>query len=362
MSYLLDTPAVIVDLDVVERNIERMVAGLQSAGIKHRPHIKAHKSVRLAKLQLEKGAQGITCAKLGEAETMIDGGITDILIANEIVGEIKVRRLIALNKRAQVFSCIDSIEGAQALSDASEAEGMKLPVLIEIDGGGHRCGRQPGEDIIAYAKAVSGLNGISVMGLLTYAGQIYGAKGETNMRAVAREEKRILVETARALADIGLPMLELSGGSSLSSPFPDELQGITESRAGNYIFNDVTSIFSGIVKPESCALRVVATIISLPVPGRAIIDAGTKTLTSDTSGYRGGYGYIVEYPGMEIYKLNEEHGYIKYDPSLRLTIGQQISIIPNHCCVLPNLCDELAVFRSGEFGFTTPVEARGKNK
>lgn len=362
MSFILETPAVVVDLDVVGRNIDRMIAGLKSVGIKHRPHIKTHKSVMLAKLQIEKGACGITCAKLGEAEVMIDRGITDILIANEIIGEEKVRRLIKLNKRARVISCIDSFVGAKALSDAGEVEGIKLPVHIELDGGGHRCGRQPGDDIIAFAKSVYDLKGIEIAGLLAYSGQIYGETGEKNLRAAARHEMQLLLGTAKALSEIGIPVKELSGGSSLSSKYPDELCGITESRAGNYIFNDVTSIFSGVAKPEDCAIKVVTTIISLPERGRAIIDAGTKTLTSDMTSYRGGYGYVVEYPNMEIYKLNEEHGYIKYDPSIQLEIGQKISIIPNHCCMLPNLCDELTVFSSGRFAFNTPVEARGKNK
>lgn len=357
----LDTPAVVIDIDQVGKNVEKIIAGFNKVGIKHRPHIKAHKSVTLAKLQIEKGACGITCAKLGEAEVMMENGITDILIANEIVGERKIKRLIELNKKHIVTSCVDSIEGAKALSDAAVAAGIKLPVHIEIDSGGGRCGRKPGKDVVEFAKEISSFLGIEIIGIMTYTGQIYGTLGE-EMRKMAKLEAETLVNTAKALEEAGIKVKELSGGSSLSAHFPEELRGMTESRAGNYIFNDCNDLFGQVCSVDECALRVITTVISTPEPGRAIVDAGTKTITSDGCSYRGGHGYVVEHPEIEIYKLNEEHGYIKFPELVKLKVGQRLTIIPNHSCVVPNLCDEVAIISGGKHVFNIPVEARGMNK
>jgi D-serine deaminase-like pyridoxal phosphate-dependent protein len=305
----LDTPVVIIDIDQAGRNINKIIEGFKKAGVKHRPHIKAHKCVTLAKLQIEMGADGITCAKLGEAEVMMEKGISDILIAYEIIGEKKIERLIALNKKGRVISCIDSIEGAEALSEAAVAAGIRLPVHIEINSGGGRCGRKPGSDLLEFAKTVKTLPGIEIIGIMTYSGQIYGTVGE-EMQKMAKLEAETLMVSRRELEEAGIPIKELSGGSSPSAHYPEELTGITESRAGNYILNDCTALFGGICTVHECALRVIAAVISTPEPGRAVIDAGSKTLTSDGCPYRAGYGYVVEYPEIEIYKLNEEHGFM----------------------------------------------------
>ena len=365
MNYEFETPAVVVDMGQARKNAVKAVGALKAAGIKHRPHIKAHKSVALAKMQLEAGAVGITCAKLGEAEVMQQNGIEDILIANEIIGENKIRRLLELNRHSRVISCVDSLEGASALSAAAEAVNFRLPVFVEIDSGGERCGRHPGGDLIQFAKAASALKGIEIIGVMTYAGQIYGVTGE-KMREAARHEAHILTEAADALRAIGLNIRELSGGSSLSLHIAEDSKGLTESRAGNYIFNDCNALFGGACVINECALRVITTVISIPKKNRAIIDAGTKTISSDGCSYRGGYGYVVGYPDIDIYKLNEEHGYLRLSDSVsggaHLKIGDKLTIIPNHSCVLPNLCDELVMVENNEFKGLLPIEARGMNK
>lgn len=358
----LETPAVIVDLNIVERNISNLAKIVQSAGIKHRPHIKAHKSTFLAKKQLAEGAVGITCAKLGEAEVFANKGFDDILIAFPIIGKEKLARLRALAKEITISTVVDSVEVAEGLSTIGEQIGKKIPVYIEIDSGIQRCGRQPGDDTVQFARSIQHLQGIEIMGVLSYAGQIYGLRSKDELHKMAKYEATTLVETANALKDAGFNIREISGGSSISTKFAYDMQGITEVRAGNYIFHDVAQIEIGMVKPEDCALRVIATVVSAAAPGRAVIDAGSKTLTSDGASFATGHGFVMEYPEMEIYKLNEEHGYLRFDESIKLKIGQKLTIIPNHACVIPNLCDELIAVRDEKVVTTFPIEARGKNK
>lgn len=361
MEELFDTPAVIVYYDTVVNNIKKMVNGLQAQEIAHRPHIKVHKSTMLAKLQIELGAKGITCAKISEAEIMVDAGIQDILIANEIIGKIKLDKLMVLSKRANIITCVDSIDGATALSEAALAVGLKAKVYIEINIGADRCGVKP-ENAISFVKEVAVLNGIEIIGLMTYSGKIYGKKIGDEMRSESAREPRILYAIQNELDENGIHLSVLSAGSSLSSRYPEELKGITESRAGNYIYNDCTGLYSGLCTVDECALRVISTITSIPEKGRFIIDAGSKALTSDACAYGNGFGYVVEYPEMEIYALNEEHGYIRYANTDVLKIGQQISIIPNHTCVVPNVNEEVMGIKADGTTFIIPVEARGKNK
>lgn len=362
MVQTVSTPAVIVDLDIAERNIRRMAEEARNAGIRHRPHIKSHKSVYFARKQLEAGSTGITCAKLGEAEVMAEAGIDDILIAFPIIGEDKQERLYQLAQKVKVTTVADSVEGATAVSEVGERLGRRIPLYIEVDGGIGRCGRQPGEDTLQFAQRIQSLPGIEITGLLSYAGQIYGEESREEIRSTARQEAATLKNTADLLREAGIDVPVVSGGSSLSSKFAGELEGVTEIRAGNYIFHDVGQLSMGMITVDDCALRVITTVVSVPAPGRAIIDAGSKTLTTDTMPFSKGFGYIVEHPDIEIFKLNEEHGFLSYDPaSVSLHIGQHLTIIPNHACVLPNLCDEIVGFRGGVPVEKIRIDARGKN-
>jgi D-serine deaminase-like pyridoxal phosphate-dependent protein len=357
----LTTPAVIVDLDIVDRNIAHAAAQFQKQGIKHRPHIKTHKSVYLTGLQTAAGAQGITCAKLGEAEIFAAAGYRDILVAYPIIGDSKLERLGKLSSNLKVTTCVDSIEGARSLSALGVAIGKKLPVYIEVNVGFDRCGVRSGEEVLRFAQEVSMLPGLQIEGVMSYAGHINDQKTVQDIRSVVIEEVSLLRETADLLQAAGIHLKEVSVGSSLSVEFIEELKGITEIRAGSYIFHDMGHLSSGLFTVEQCALRVIVTVVSIPYPGRAIMDAGSKTLTSDTS-RRGGYGYVVEHPAIEVAKLNEEHGFLNYDPAaLDLKIGDRLTIIPNHACVVPNLCEELIGVRHGQMQRKIPVDARGKN-
>lgn len=357
----LSTPCVVVDLDVCEQNIKSMAEKVNSVGIKHRPHIKTHKSVYFAKLQQRFGAQGITCAKISEAEVFANYGFDDILIAFPIVGDDKLRRLEELAKRIKVSVVGDSVEVAKGISEVGVHLGLKIPFLIELDGGIHRCGRQPGEDALQYAESIRHLPGICIMGVLSYSGQIYDDGDTESMRKNAKLEGKLLTDTANLLRDNGFSISTVSGGSSISTKFAEEMDGVTEVRAGNYIFHDRAQLSTGLVGVENCALRLLVTVVSVPQPGKAIIDAGSKSLTTDLTHFGTGHGYVIEHPEIEIYKLNEEHGYLSFPPTLHLSVGDRLTVIPNHSCVLPNLCDYLVGVQGNRVVTHIPVDARGKN-
>ncbi|WP_245609585.1 alanine racemase [Trabulsiella guamensis] len=345
----------------MEKNIRGMVAGLRRNNIQHWPHIKTHKSVRLAKLEQQLGASGITCAKLSEAEVMADGGITSILLAYPLIGEDKCQRYAELARKVNIRTIVDSVAGAQGLSRAAVKNGLEFAIDIAIDFGAHREGIQP-EHLLAFARDIAALPGLNIKGVFTYAGTIYQYHNEADIRRAAREEAALLLKSRDLLNANGFAVENLSGGSTLSSFYADELNGITESRAGNFIFGDMNAINGGIYTPENCALTICATVVSIPLPGYATIDAGTKSLTSDLSATPGSYGLIQEHPDIALVKLNEEHGYLRYDPeNVSLAIGEQLHVIPNHCCVVANLVDEIYAFRNGEFSETISIDARGKS-
>jgi len=358
----LSTPAVVVEQDIAERNIRHMIANTAKYGIAHRPHIKVHKSSELAKLQLKLGAKGITCAKLGEAEVMADQGIDDIIIAFPIIGEDKLVRYGALNDKCTLRSIVNSLPGAKGLSSLGESLGKKLEVLIELDGGVSRGGVPPFEPALEFAEAIGNLVGIRIVGLLYYPGLIYGETTPEGVERLARKERDDLVGTKELLEKHGFEIHILSGGNTPSALVPQFLEGITEVRPGNYIFNDCQRLYPALIKPSDCAMRVVSTVICRPDAHSAIIDAGTKALTSDSfPNMPARFGYIMDHEDVLLYKLNEEHGFLKSDLPLPFEIGDKITIIPNHACVTSNLCDEIYGFRNGVFSKMIKIDARGKN-
>ncbi|NOU92276.1 amino acid processing protein [Paenibacillus sp. LMG 31456] len=362
MYFELTTPSVIVDLDIVERNILQMAERLSAQGIQHRPHIKTTKSVYFARKQLEAGAIGITAAKLGEAETFARAGIDNILIAFPLIGEDKLRRFEALHSQVHVIAVVDSLEGATGLSAVGERSGLPVSVLIEIDGGLHRGGRQPGDDTLSFARELAVMPGIRIYGIMGYFGMIYRNRDEQGLRQAVGTESVVMQETVSMLRDAGFAIEIISAGSTPSALLCEDLIGVTEVRAGNYIFFDASGVSLGLAKETDCALRVIATVVSTPFPGRATIDSGTKTLTSDLAHHRDGFGIVVGRPELRITGLNEEHGFLEFDPfQTMLSVGDRIEIIPNHSCVVSNLCDAVNGVRGGVFEMSIPVDARGRN-
>lgn len=361
MYDYLETPAVAIELDTVERNIRSLVENAAAFGIAHRPHIKTHRSVELAKLQLKLGAKGITCAKLGEAEVMADAGITDIFLCYPLIGADKLARLKKLLSKANVSTLINSVEGAKGLSDLGVSMGKKIPVRIDLDGGIQRGGLCPGEPALDFAKSVQNLPGIQIIGLMYYGGLIYHEKDRAGMERIARREHDELVQTANLLRENGFSMEVLSGGTSFSGKMPELLRDITEIRSGHYIFNDCGQLFSGFASEDDCAMRIVLSVVSMVDSHHAILDAGTKILTSDVCERHPGYGYVIGHPEMTITALNEEHAFLESETPLTVKIGDKLAIIPNHCCVVCNMVDEVFGIRNGKLDHKIRIDARGKS-
>lgn len=329
----LDTPLLTADLDAVERNVARMQRYCDDHGLALRPHVKTHKLPEVARLQVAAGARGITCQKLGEAEVFADAGFDDILVSFPLVGRAKIDRLRALAERVRVAVVVDSDEGAAAVSE------LGLPTLVECDTGGGRTGVQsPGD-----AARLAGVVGGRFHGLMTY---------PTPPGTGA---------WLRAALDLLGDVECVSVGGTPTARSAHELGVATELRVGTYVYGDRACIANGSVTLEDCALRVVATVVSRPTPGRAILDAGSKALTSDLAVGASGYGLLVERPEAEVERLNEEHGIVDVsrcpDPP---AIGERVSLIPNHACGTTNMYDEIVVHRRGEVVDTLPIRARGK--
>jgi D-serine deaminase-like pyridoxal phosphate-dependent protein len=249
------------------------------------------------------------------------------------------------------------------LSRVGVQTGKPVRALVEIDGGLHRGGRQPGADALGFGLMAQALPGIEVAGIMGYFGRIYGNKKKEAFVDAIREESRIMQETAALFKDAGLSISIVSTGSSPAALMCEHLDGIiTEVRAGNYAFFDASGVSMGLAREEDCALRIVATVVSTPLPGRATIDAGTKAMTSDKAHHRDGFGIIVGYPDVQVAGLNEEHGFLQFDPDkANLQIGDRLEIIPNHSCVIPNLNQRVAGVRKGRLAEWLTIDARGCN-
>jgi len=363
----LDTPSVIVDLDTLERNIAEMAAAAMAEGVQLRPHIKTHKSPRIARMQLDAGAVGITCAKLGEAEAMADGGITDIFVCYPLVTVMKVRRLAALARRPgmTVSTIVDSPEGIAALSSVFAHEPAPLDVLVKVDTGLGRVGVAPGDATVALARQVAVAPGLRFSGICMHEGQTYKYPDSTERANVGREAGETLVTTARVLDAVGLSPARVSSGSTPGGPVTASVAGITEMRPGNYAFYDAMQVGLHVVPPERCALRVLITVVSHTARDRAVMDAGSKTLTSDTGvhGMTGsaGHGIVVGKEDIQIAGLSEEHGWLKLDPhGSDVRIGEMLEVIPVHSCPVANLAGELVMVRGGAVVDRWPVAAAGR--
>ncbi len=357
----LDTPCLVVDAPTLRRNVSEMAAFASSVGVALRPHIKTHKTPQIARLQLAAGAVGITCAKVGEAEVMVErAGVTDVLLAYPTVGEAKVRRLLALMARARVTVALDSREAGELLGHAIAAADRTLDVLVEVNTGHDRAGARAGDEAIALGLDLARTRGLRVVGVMTHEGQANAAPPET-IEATALEAGRALVATAEALRQRGIDVQTVSVGSTPAATFTPTVPGVTEMRPGTYVFNDTSAFRYGRLGPDDCALRVLATVVSRPAPDRAVIDAGSKTLALDKSLGHPGHGYVVGHPDAEIVRVSEEHGVVLLPPGEEgFRVGDQVEVIPNHVCPVVNLQDQLVIVQDGQPIDTWDVAARGK--
>lgn len=356
----VDTPALLVDLPRLRANIGRMARIAHDADLRLRPHTKTHKCVEIAKLQLEAGARGITVAKVGEAEVMADAGFDDIFIAHEVVGVAKIERLAALAKRVKVTVGVDSLETARPLSMSFAQQGLRLPVLVEVDTGLRRCGLQP-DALVAFVRALNPLAALHLAGIFTYPGHVYAARNENEVAGVAAYEGRVMGEAAARVRELADVSGWVSGGSTPTAAHYHADCGLTEMRPGTYIFNDRTQLDRWSAAPSDCALTVLATVVSVSGDGRAIVDAGTKSLMSEPAPQSPGFGMLKEDNAVLVVKTNEEHGFLDLTPSdLKLRVGDKVEIIPNHCCTVTNLFDTLHIVQDGEIVDSWRVAARGK--
>lgn len=365
-NYDIDTPALLMDLERLKNNIGAMASIARKNGLNLRPHAKTHKTPEIAKLQIEAGANGITVAKLGEAEIMAEAGIKDIFIANQVIGRRKLDRLTALAKKIRLIVAVDSHVGAQMLNEAAQQKNVHLEVLIEIDTGVHRCGLSDKGEILRLAKQISTLNNIKLLGIMTHEGHVEHGTSRASIECKSLEVGQEMVSHAETLRKAGHDIKVVSVGSTVSAPFIPSVEGITEMRPGTYVFNDVIEVCLGAANWDQCALSVLATVISMPRPGIIVVDAGSKALFPEeafncfTFDYCG-YGYIKEIPEARIVMLNEEHGVIDTHGSAQtVEIGDKIEIVPNHVCPTVNLHDEMYVLQDGQILDVWQIKARGK--
>lgn len=354
----LPTPTVLVDLDVLEANVARMQERALQAGVKLRPHAKTHKSPEVGRMQLAAGASGLTLAKTSEAEVFADLGFEDIFLGYPVVGADKARRLLVLFDRIRLSVGVDSVEGAQSLGAVFDAAGRRLPVLLKIDCGFHRVGVAP-EAAVALARRIADVPGIALSGVFTHAGQGYGGATPDEVARIGAEESRIVAESADALRSAGLPVDEVSLGSTPTVGAAMTGRGVTECRPGTYVYNDRSQIALGSCRPEDCAMTVVATVVSVPTADRAVVDAGSKTLSTDP--FRptaDGYGLVVG-RHTRVARVSEEHGVLAVVPGESFRVGERIRILPNHACAVSNLHGALAAVRGGRVEGRITVAARG---
>jgi len=359
----LDTPTVTVDLDRLQKNVERMANSIRAAGVGIRPHTKTHKTPEIARMQLDNGADGITVAKLGEAEIMVEAGFDDILIANEVIGRKKLGRLAHLSRRAKVRSCTDSLAGAAMLSEAAIDFGTTFEVLLDVNTGLDRTGVEA-ELAVELGRRIDELPGLKLVGVFSYAGYKPGVPDREERRRWAVGEASAAVSVSRQLLDEGFGAEEVSVAGTPTAEYAASVPGITEVRPGTYVFYDVNYARMGVCDLSQCALKIRARVISRPASDRAVIDAGSKVLTTEKRGDGAedpGYGHIEGFPGTHIEALWEEHGVLRLDAEGRqLEVGDVLEIIPNHVCPTVNLADVWYGVRSGTVEQEFPIAARGR--
>jgi len=365
----LPTPQVLIDRRRLLENISRVQALATAAGVALRPHSKTHKSPAIAQWQIERGAAGICCAKVGEAEVMAAAGIGDIRLAYP-VNPSNAARVLALMDRVSLSIVVDHLAVAQAWSELMDRADRVLDVLVKVDVGFHRCGIDPATPAaLDFVRSIDSLRGLNLRGLLSHAGHGYQATTENELEVIACRESQILTDLRDRAAEAGIALEEISVGATPTLRFITRQRGVTELRPGNYVYFDRTQLALGAAALDTCALTVLATVVSKPANDRVILDCGSKTLTSDLS--RGfeptpGYGLVLNPdataidPTFAIERLSEEHATVRTSDGTPLQPGDRVRILPNHACVVVNMVDEVLLVEGDQVIERLPVAARGK--
>lgn len=367
----LETPCVTVDHRKLIDNIKFMQHIANKNSVFLRPHIKAHKCVRMAKLQIKEGAIGVTASKTDEAIVFIKGGIKSITVAYPIINKEKLDRLFmsAIDNNTEIRMVVDSIEGITSISAVSNKYDVHIPVFVKIDVGLHRCGLSENDPaLIDLVNTIYDDQNISFAGLFSHAGHAYAANNADDIRLIASEERNILLHLRQKIQNEGRNIAEISVGATPTALVSNTYSGITEIRPGNYVFFDMTSVHKGLISAERIALSVLATVISKN-DSYYIIDAGSKTLSSDMGAHgtvgSGTYGqacklddYENTSASMPITKLSEEHGFVQRNGT-NLKIGDKVRILPNHSCPVANLAEYLFIIDNDTVLDKWSVDARG---
>lgn len=353
------TPAIVIDGAVARRNLKRLADYAKQHNLNVRPHTKTHKSVMVGRMQVELGAVGLTIAKVGEAQVMAEAS-RDLFMAYPAADPLRCAELARLARDVTIRVGIDSAVAADALAAAAKAAGTTIGVLVDLDVGMHRTGVQTPADALALAQHVSKSPGLRLDGIMYYPGFIKDDKDDSIKQLKDVDAK--LAETTALWARSGLKAGIVSGGSTPTAYASHHVTSGTEIRPGTYVYYDMNGVHGGYVTLADCAARIHATVVSTAVPGQFVIDAGTKTLTSDKCGPApdSGHGHILEYPQAKIVKLTEEHGQVDVRESDRTPkVGDRVTIIPNHVCPCVNLQQQVYWNENNEIR-PLNVDARGK--
>ena len=350
----IDTPVLLVDLDLLEFNLEKMAQHFRDAGKRLRPHSKSHKTPAIALKQLEAGAIGITCAKLGEAEVMADAGIQDILIANQIVGPRKIRRLVELAARCDLMVAIDNVANLSAIAAAAGQRGVRPRVVVEVDIGHHRCGVAPGAPVVEMARLAASARHLRFAGLSGYEGHVVDLADKKAREDGARRSLQCLVDTREAVEKAGIPLEIVSASGTGDYYITTTYPGVTEVQAGSYALMDGAYAELGLGLRQ--ALTVLTTVMSRPAPDQVITDAGLKSVTPEH-----GLPAVKGRDDLEVHALSEEHGRLRTrsGPS-DLEVGDLLEFVPGHGCTTVNLHDHLYAVRDGRLDAIWEIAARGK--
>jgi D-serine deaminase-like pyridoxal phosphate-dependent protein len=354
----LDTPCLVIDIDVVQRNVHRLQAALDERGIALRPHFKTHKLLPIARMQVEAGARGLTAGTLGEAEVLAEGGIDDVLVAYPVWADgPKADRLRGLHERIDLTVGVDSIDGARRLAAAVRGSPRRLRVLVELDAGLHRTGVAGPNDAVAVASAARDA-GLDVRGVFTHGGHAYRDAGAGP--AAADDEVATLTSAADALTDAGLAIDTVSAGSTPTRLLAAR-SGVTEIRAGTYALNDRQQLVLGSAADDQLAAVVAATVVSRPGHSRFVIDAGAKALTKDRAEYLDGFGFLPAHPETIVERVFDYHGAVTARGEATPALGDVLAVVPNHICPVVDLYDEAVVVREGQVVDRWPIDARGRS-
>ena len=358
----LATPFLYIDVDRMNANIDAMAAAARRLGVHLRPHAKTHKVPEIARLQIAAGATGITVSKISEAEVFADAGIDDLFVAYQIVAPRQLEKLVRLARKVRLRCAVDSRAGAERLSRAATDAGIELGVLLEIDLGIGRTGVRSGPAAIELAQRIADLPSLELIGVYGFRGFRAFAQGTEGRETWGRAEGAALVSAADDLRSNGLPIVEVSAGSTPTALPAGGVRGVTEIRPGQYLFGCANIVAQGAMQEKDVALFARATVISRPADDRAVVDAGSKTLSTDGSWEPGrGFGYLASDPSTRVASLWEEHGVLALGENARaLRVGDRVSIVPNHVCTAINLHERIVGVRDDRIETVWRIAARGR--